>query len=968
MTQIGAAFVGRDRELTRLGRLLDDAQLGLGGAALLLGDAGIGKSSLADAFARAALTGGCAVAWGRCPEADSPPYWPWRQILAALGEHTARDVFDQRRVSRTELFCTVLETLERRSAAQPVVLVLDDVHRADEASLGLLGFVTGQLHGTRIVLIAAARDDQLELAGPAAATLAGLPSSVLRVDLGGLDMTATAMLVRGLADTDVPDDLVADIHRRTGGNPFFVSEVARLGAMRESRAMEAAFEVPSAVQHVLSRRFARLEQQSVRLLDVASVVGTPDLPVLAAVTGISLDDVQALLEEPVRARLLIDTGAELRFAHDLVRETLYAGLGPVTRARLHRAVAEAAPDADPAELAQHWARASGPDATGKAAANALAAADAALARTAYEQGVRCYRWALDGGAGDRITVSRRLGEAQMLAGDVEAGRSRLRETATAALAEGRPDDAARAVLAMGSGLGGFEVDVADTSQVRLLDAALPDLPPDDVRLRAAVLARLSVARTRVSPVRERAAQARAAVELAVQAGDPATEAAALAALSDALSGPDHVQLRREAAGRMLTLADTVADASLALLALRMRLVAHLESGDLAGVDVDIVEYASRAERLRLPLYTWPVPLWRGMRAAMDGDLERAEQYAVEAEALGEQAGSPNAEMMAWTLRLALARRHKQTPAIEQLLREAGRWGLPPMQWNCALSSIYAHAGRHDLARAHLLRVAPEGLAEIPKDSEYLELLWLLAEAAILTGEPAAASAIRDALAPYAGVWAVDGIGAACFGPVSDVLQQLDVLLDGTPRAEPPTAEGAEFRHDGRVWHVAFRGRQSTVPHSKGMTDLATLLARPGFEVHALDLVEVAGGPPRAAVGGDTGPLLDRTARTAYRKRLVDLEQEHDEATADGDQGRPAALTAERDFLLAELAAALGLGGRARVNGDGAERARKAVTMRIGTAVRAIADVDPDLARHLRVCVSTGRFCRYQPERPVTWQT
>lgn len=967
MTQIGAAFVGRERELTRLGGLLVDAQLGLGGAALLLGDAGIGKSSLADAFARAALTAGCAVAWGRCPEADSPPYWPWRQILAALGEHPAREVFDQPRVSRTELFCTVLETLERRSAAQPVVLVLDDVHRADEASLGLLGFVTAQLHGTRVVLIAAARDDQLELAGPAAATLAGLPSSVLRVDLGGLDMTATAVLVRGLADTNVPDDLVADIHRRTGGNPFFVSEVARLGAMRESRAVAAAFEVPSAVQHVLSRRFARLEQQSVRLLDVASVVGTPDLPVLAAVAGISLDDVQALLEEPVRARLLVDTGAELRFAHDLVRETLYAGLGSVTRARLHRAVAEAVPDADPAELAQHWARASGPDATGKAAENALAAADAALARTAYEQAVRYYRWALDAGAGDRITVSRRLGEAQMLAGDVEAGRGKLRETATAALAEGRPDEAAGAVLAMGSGLGGFEVDVADTSQVRLLDAALADLPPDDVRLRAAVLARLSVARTWVSPVRERAAQAQAAVELAVQAGDPATEAAALAALSDALSGPDHVQLRREAAERMLTLADTVADAPLALLALRMRLVAHLESGDLAGVDVDIVEYASRAERLRLPLYTWPVPLWRGMRAAMDGDLERAEQYAVEAEALGEQAGSPNAEMMAWTLRLGLARLQRPPPT-EQLLREAGRWGLPPMQWNCSLSSIYARAGRHDLARAHLLRVAPDGLADIPKDSEYLELLWLLAEAAILTGEPAAASAIRDALAPYAGVWAVDGIGAACFGPVSDMLQQLDVLLDGTPRAEPQAAEGAAFRHDGRVWHVAFRGRQSTVPHSKGMTDLATLLARPGFEVHALDLVEVAGGPPRAVAGGDTGPLLDGTARTAYRKRLVDLEQELDEATADGDQGRLAALTAERDFLLAELAAALGLGGRARVNGDGAERARKAVTMRIGTAVRAIADVDPDLARHLRVCVSTGRFCRYQPERPVTWQT
>jgi hypothetical protein len=966
VTQVGTAFVGRDRELARLSGLLDDARLGLGGAAVLLGDPGIGKSSLADALARAALNAGCTVAWGRCPETDGPPYWPWRQVLAALDEGSGRTAFGHG--SRTELFCAVLETLERRAATQPVVLILDDVHRADEASLELLGFVAGQLRGTRIVLVAAARNDPLELAGKAAATLAGLPSSVLRVDLGGLDLTSTGALVCGLAATDVPDVLVADIHRRTGGNPFFVSEVARLGVLRDRHTVEAAFDVPSAVQHVLSRRFARLEQQSVQLLEVASVVGTPDLPVLAAVAELAVDDVRALLDDAVRARLLVSAGVELRFAHDLVRETLYAGLGPVTRARLHRAVAKAAVDADPGELAQHWARASGSDAADRAAANALAAADAALARTAYEQAVRYYRWALDGGAGDRITVSRRLGEAQVLAGDVKAGRSMLRDTATNAIAEGRPDEAARAVLAMGSGLGGFEVDIADTTQVQLLEAALADLPPDDVRLRAGVLARLSIVRTRLSPVEDRAAQARAAVALAVQVGDPATEAAALAALSDALSGPDDVQLRREAADRMLTLADTVADASLALLALRMRLVAHLESGDLAGADVDIAEYAGRAERLRSPLYTWLVPVWRGMRAAMDGDLERAEQYAVEAETLGKQAGSANAEMMVWALRLALARANPAKPAFERLAHQAGRWQLPALQWNCSLAAIYAYTSRPDQARAHLLRVAPDGLADIPKDSEYLELNWQLAEAAILTGERAAASAIRDALAPYADVWAVDGIGGACFGPVSDLLQRLDRLLDGRRRAEPEPAEPAEFRHDGRVWHLDFRGRQGTVPHSKGMTDLATLLARPGREVHALDLVEAAGGPPRALAGADTGPVLDSTARTAYRQRLADLEQELDEADADSDQGRAAALTAERDFLLAELSAALGLGGRDRVTGDGAERARKAVTMRIGTAVRAIADVHPDLARHLRVGVSTGRFCRYQPERPVTWRT
>ena len=85
------------------------------------------------------------------------------------------------------------------------------------------------------------------------------------------------------------------------------------------------------------------------------------------------------------------------------------------------------------------------------------------------------------------------------------------------------------------------------------------------------------------------------------------------------------------------------------------------------------------------------------------------------------------------------------------------------------------------------------------------------------------------------------------------------------------------------------------------------------------------------------------------------------------QGRRTTPPEEREFLVAELAGAVGLGGRARTTGDPVERARKAVTMRVGTAMKAIAEVHPALARHLRASVSTGRFCAYQPEDPVNWQ-
>jgi hypothetical protein len=220
---------------------------------------------------------------------------------------------------------------------------------------------------------------------------------------------------------------------------------------------------------------------------------------------------------------------------------------------------------------------------------------------------------------------------------------------------------------------------------------------------------------------------------------------------------------------------------------------------------------------------------------------------------------------------------------------------------------------------------------------------------------------------------VDGFAGACYGPVSDHLARyarfLDERAQGTAAVSrrPATTEQGEFRREGELWHLRFRGRRATVAHSKGMGDLAVLLARPGSEVHVHDLVEAAGGPPARAAETDTGPVLDRQARAAYTARLAELDENIAAAEADADLGMVERLRTEHDFLAAELGAALGLGGRVRTGGDRTERARKAVTMRIATALKAIEAVHPDLARHLRLAVSTGRFCAYRPEQPTVWK-
>ncbi|MBO0773775.1 MAG: ATPase, partial [Actinobacteria bacterium] len=199
----------------------------------------------------------------------------------------------------------------------------------------------------------------------------------------------------------------------------------------------------------------------------------------------------------------------------------------------------------------------------------------------------------------------------------------------------------------------------------------------------------------------------------------------------------------------------------------------------------------------------------------------------------------------------------------------------------------------------------------------------------------------------------------------------------TSRPGPAEASpAAVFRRETDVWQLAYQGREVRLRDSKGLRDIAILLARPGSAVAALDLAAVPpGGPARPGrpepgelhQPADTGELLDPQARQAYRQRLRELAEEADQADAAADAGRSAKIAAEREFLVAALTEAYGLGGRVRRAGSPAERARTAVTARIKDAIRRIGAAHPALGRHLSRSVRTGTFCSYEPEQPVSWQ-
>ena len=233
----------------------------------------------------------------------------------------------------------------------------------------------------------------------------------------------------------------------------------------------------------------------------------------------------------------------------------------------------------------------------------------------------------------------------------------------------------------------------------------------------------------------------------------------------------------------------------------------------------------------------------------------------------------------------------------------------------------------------------------------------------------------------------DTLGMAA---VAEGIRTLQAAQAGQPvPAEPAAAlEAARnlFRREGEYWTVAYQGSMVRLKDAKGLRHLARLLAHPGQEFHAVDLEAAEGQPgqaaplgPRGLAGGgelavrpdlgDAGALLDATAKAAYRARLGELQTELEEAEGFNDPARAAKARQEMDFLVAELARAVGLGGRNRRAASHAERARLNASRAIRTAMAHLAEANPALGRHLSSTVRTGRYCSYTPDPrlPIAWE-
>jgi DNA-binding SARP family transcriptional activator len=399
----GPDLVGRDHELAQLWAAFDEARAA-SRFVVVEGEPGIGKTRLADELRWRSAEAGAVAVWGRSDESGAAPaLWPWLAPLRALAElsDSHHDVLEElidgsgpiapgRALDiQFERFEAIAALLEHVAARAPVVVLLDDLQWADQASLELLGFLAARLdRGVVIVAtmrrLEVGRNDAVTDALAAIARRAGSR----RVHLRGLDESATAAVLEATIARATSPEVASTIHARSEGNPFYAIELARLFV--EEGDPSAA--VPASVLDVVRRRVARLPRETVELLGVAAVIGRDvEIGLLTRAAQITIDESLDGLEPAIVHRLLVevpDQPSIYRFSHALVREVLLGDLSSLRRARLHLRVADAIEAGglgiDDAEiLAEHLWRAA-PVGVGLRAALALRrAAEVAIGRVAY---------------------------------------------------------------------------------------------------------------------------------------------------------------------------------------------------------------------------------------------------------------------------------------------------------------------------------------------------------------------------------------------------------------------------------------------------------------------------------------------------------------------------------------------------------------------------------------------------------
>lgn len=687
----GAGLLGRTAELTALYA----ATQGEGPrTATLVGEAGSGKSTVLHHLRAALEDAGFRVVLGRCPEDEAAPSaWPWVEMLRVLvGERDPGDLAPalaplltdgadppqtDRAHGRFLLHRAVCGYLTAVAADRPLAILLDDAHRGDAETAALLAAVATRVPA--LVVIGYRPDEAPPALADALATLATTVRA--RVRLHGLGLADSGRLITALAGSAPADSVVETLHERTGGNPFYLTEFARL--LRSEGEVVAVSEVPQGVRDVLRRRLSRLPETAVALLRLAAVIGREfDLEVLVRAAEVGEDDVLDAVEAGVLAGLLDEPASGRgRFTHILVRDTMLGDVPRVRRDRWHRRVAAAIEEIDPgdvAALAHHYGESVTPLTARRAADYAVAAAERAERRYAYDVAAAGYERAVaalerHGGAdtvAERVEILCRAGRSHLAGG---AGLAALAARGrAAALAEdaGRPDLLVRAFTAwdtptpwMNRLYGVVEHQVV----ARLQDALrFPGLTPADrCRLLVTLVDEIG------GEAGERAGRAAAEAEtIARGLGDDTLLAPALQARASLYDTPERARLGAE----LIEIGLRNDDSAYLVLGHTIAVQAAAFAADLAAVREHLEAATVLADRYQWRQAQVANTMARGLLALASGDADSAEQHYLRANESLTRAGILNAGgillMAVFAVRLYQGRVGELAELVDGFVRSA----------------------------------------------------------------------------------------------------------------------------------------------------------------------------------------------------------------------------------------------------------------------------------------------------------
>lgn len=767
-------LVGRDDELARLHAAA--ARAVRPGVVWVGGEAGIGKSALVERFCDESVASRT-VARGHCPEVDgAPPGWAWAEVVAAL-RGDAPDPQAARGVTPFELAHDVGGILA--ASTHPVLVVLDDVHRADGETLQVLRHLLTVV-SRPVLVVATYRTDEVgpDLAMTMAATA---EATVDRLELTGLDPVVALELLREHCPAELPEAAWTALIERSSGNPLFLRQVGRLAASEGAEIAVAG--MPSAIRDVLGRRIARLPAATVDLLSRAAVLGRDiELDLLLACElerGLGTEDevVDALDAGIVAGLVQATTPDSLSFSHALVRDVLYDRLPPMRRHRLHATALTVLEREEPdrvVALAFHAAASLDARSAGRAAPLLEEAARRALASGSTAEAVRHAESALTAHElaatpeTDRLALRRLLVAARASSGDLVGAHEARQISIERAEQVGDRRQVMLALLWETATAWSIRLlGLVDEDRVARVEVAIRDLRTemsgaDDERLLVRLLATLAFELETSDRSHVAVEAAAEACERARALGDDALLCVALNAAYLPSYPPRPDGLLRDIATELLETARRAGLLSFEAVAHSALFGAYAGARDLARADEHVALAVTCGSSSQLPLMIAVSRIFDGLKLLMRGELDEAAASYDRMTAQMAAAGDPNGAAMGTILRFTIGHARGDTSGLLEELQ-----ALAPYA-DGALDGYVAHAlldgGRAEEARAWW---HPE---QTPKhDYFWLFNAVLRAENAVRLGDAEAMAWAREQLTPWAGHFGGLISGAATLGPVDHAL-------------------------------------------------------------------------------------------------------------------------------------------------------------------------------------------------------